>query len=60
MPEVHNTVVLGTARVFTGVLLGQACYQNTLRRADHLATDVHHILVQPVLENAQALFLHLQ
>ena len=30
MPEVHNTVVLGTARVFTGVFLGQAGHENAL------------------------------
>src|SRR5690606_25531032 len=57
--EIHNAVVLGAACVLAGVLLGQARHQDPLGAADHLPADIHHVLIQPILKNAQALLLHL-
>src|SRR5690554_7768843 len=57
--EVHNAVVLGTSRILVRVLLGQTRHQNPLGGTDHLAADIHHILVQAILQNTQPLLLHL-
>src|SRR5690554_4370311 len=59
MAEVHNAVVLGTPRILPRVFLGQASHQNPLSGTDHLAADIHHILIQAILQNTQPLFLHL-
>src|SRR5690554_6357699 len=59
MAEVHNAVVLGTPRILPRVLLGQTSHQNPLSGTHHLAADIHHILVQAILQNTQPLLLHL-
>src|SRR5690554_6094759 len=59
MAEVHNAVVLRTPRILPRVFLGQASHQNPLSGTDHLAADIHHILIQAILQNTQPLLLHL-
>src|SRR5690554_5555985 len=59
MAEVHNAVVLRTPRILPRVFLGQTRHQNPLSGTDHLAADIHHILIQAILQNTQPLLLHL-
>src|SRR5690606_950327 len=52
-------VVLGAALELAGVLLRDAVDQDALAAADHLAADVQGILVDALLQDGEALLLHL-
>ena len=54
--EIHDAVVFGTSGQFTRVFSGCSLYQHRLPRTRHASAYVLRLLVDPGLEQLQALF----